>query len=542
MLRAPVTIWRMLSSDVVRLLVITAAALVVVISFAAAMQPLASGEIGPVSAAKFMLLAMVPMSQFALPFAAGFAATLVFHRFASENESVAAMSGGVSHKSLLAPAAAVGLVASIVLAALTHFAIPRFLREMERLVRSDATSIIIDAIKGGEAVEIEGLLIHADEAHALPPEPGGASPLLLRGVVAVAADADGAAAQGVVAEQAAVWIRPAAGGEDATEVAMRLRGAMGWDAERMFIEMSDQPLRPIVFPHGFRDRINFQTSLELERMRENPDASGDVDRRRRRLAAAISERFAVDEIAAALAAERRLRLVRGESESVSIAAAGVEADGNRWRLAPMTPSSPIELNWRLADGGMRRQTAARAWISLEVDQIAGASLVRLEIEDVATPEVGASRRAALEFEGLALANDPAPSVFAEPSGALLVMGDKAISDREIEPVSRAAADLRREIVLLGREITANQHERFALAASCLIMTLSGAVMAMRLREGMPLTVYLWSFFPGLGAVVTISGGETLAKNHLALGLAVVWGGITALALYAFGVFLSLRRH
>ena len=51
-----------------------------------------------------MGLAMVPMLQYVLPFAAGFGATLAYHRQTSENELTAAKASGVSHRALLMPA------------------------------------------------------------------------------------------------------------------------------------------------------------------------------------------------------------------------------------------------------------------------------------------------------------------------------------------------------------------------------------------------------------------------------------------------------
>ena len=101
MLRPPILVWKLLLSDLWRLLALSASALVVVIAFAAAVRPLATGQLGPLSAVKFMLLAVPPMLQFALPFAAGFAATLAYHRFASENEAIAASAGSERRRSMI---------------------------------------------------------------------------------------------------------------------------------------------------------------------------------------------------------------------------------------------------------------------------------------------------------------------------------------------------------------------------------------------------------------------------------------------------------
>ena len=107
--RPPATIWKFLSWDLWKRILLTASILVTVIAFAAAIRPLADGKVGAVDALRFMGLAIVPMLQFALPFAAGFAATLTYHDFASDNEAMACSAGGISYKAMLGPAAFTGL-------------------------------------------------------------------------------------------------------------------------------------------------------------------------------------------------------------------------------------------------------------------------------------------------------------------------------------------------------------------------------------------------------------------------------------------------
>ncbi len=91
----PRLLFRYFLRELLRVFGISAAVLVLVIAFGAAIKPLAADDLfGPLQTAKFILLAIVPMLQFALPFAAGFAATLVLHRMTGDNEILAAAVGG----------------------------------------------------------------------------------------------------------------------------------------------------------------------------------------------------------------------------------------------------------------------------------------------------------------------------------------------------------------------------------------------------------------------------------------------------------------
>ena len=82
----PWILWRHMTAELLRVLLLTTTVIVVVVAFGAAIKPLADSSLGSGSVVKYVALAMIPMLQFALPFSAGFAATLVLHRFAVDNE------------------------------------------------------------------------------------------------------------------------------------------------------------------------------------------------------------------------------------------------------------------------------------------------------------------------------------------------------------------------------------------------------------------------------------------------------------------------
>src|SRR5262245_2217447 len=89
-LRIAITMWRHTRLDLIKLVVLSTSVLVLVIAIGAAVKPLSDGALQPQDLPKFLMIACVPMLAYALPFAAGFAATLVYYRVAHENEAVAA--------------------------------------------------------------------------------------------------------------------------------------------------------------------------------------------------------------------------------------------------------------------------------------------------------------------------------------------------------------------------------------------------------------------------------------------------------------------
>ena len=100
--------------------------LVMVIAFGAAIKPLAADDlIGAWQTTKYIMLATIPMLQFALPFAAAFAATIVLHRMTTDHEIQAASVSGISYRRILLPIAAMGVVLVAVMVLLTQSIVPR---------------------------------------------------------------------------------------------------------------------------------------------------------------------------------------------------------------------------------------------------------------------------------------------------------------------------------------------------------------------------------------------------------------------------------
>ncbi|MEX0877121.1 MAG: LptF/LptG family permease, partial [Phycisphaerales bacterium] len=156
------TLWRSISFEFWRLLLLTVAVVVAAIAFAVTVKPLADGMLSADQAIRFMFYAVPPMLAYALPFAAGFAATISIHRMTSENEVTAVYASGISHKKFLFPSLVSGILLAGMLIALNDRVIPRFLKEMERMVTQDFARVFVSSLQSGESATIGSNEIHAD--------------------------------------------------------------------------------------------------------------------------------------------------------------------------------------------------------------------------------------------------------------------------------------------------------------------------------------------------------------------------------------------
>jgi hypothetical protein len=159
-----------MTADLWRLMVLAAFVMVMVIAFAATVKPLAEGTLDPANALRFMLYAMPPMLAYALPFAAGFGATLVYHRMATDNEALAAHAGGVSHRAFMAPAFFTAAVLTVGGLFMHDQIIPEFLHRMQRMITVDLSRLVASEVARGNAIKQKNLLIFADQGKSFGPD------------------------------------------------------------------------------------------------------------------------------------------------------------------------------------------------------------------------------------------------------------------------------------------------------------------------------------------------------------------------------------
>ncbi len=577
-LARPSILWRALTLDLWKLLLLTAAVVVSVGVFALVLRPLADGRIGPEEALKFMGFGILPMLQYALPFAAGFGATLAYHRLATDNELIACHAGGISHRTMLVPAGATGVVLAGVLLVLADFAIPRLLRSMEELLSQDVVRLIIAPIKRGEAIQFGKVQVYADDVAAPPPDvEAGAERYVLSGVLAVELDDKGLVVREASARTAYVWIyRTAEGGGvvvpdsgtrgSGTTVVLRLQDAAMQIKDPGLKEVEDSTFVYRI-PNLFDDDPKFFSWSQLEEAKRRPERMNWIDRQKRTVAGLLHERVLVESISAQLATSGAARFTDPAGRAVVVKARrlGENAGPKGWSIESGAAASAdpraVEVTTDLGEGRTRVQRARRAWLAAPADESSPPGTVIIRMEDVAgggtlapTPggsgetttilEPGAGQLKEWSLSALTPAEAPPPESASRSIADLLTDARKA-GARAAAPnprLAKAAETLAIQVADLGREILSKQQERLAASVACLVMVLCGAVMAMRLRDSLPLAVYLWSFLPALGTLLTISGGQRMTHQNGLPGLLLLWGGVGGLALYTFIEYRRVARR
>ncbi|MBY0111448.1 MAG: LptF/LptG family permease [Phycisphaerales bacterium] len=551
----PITLWTSIFWELTRTVVITAAVLVSVIAFAATIKPLADGRLGPLEAIKYTLLAIPPMLAYALPFAGCFASSLVYYRLSTDNEFVAAASGGVSHRSLLLPAAALGLVLFVGMTALSDQVIPRFLQTMRLMITEDIAKLLATNINRGQSVDLKKYLVFADRAQRIDVDPasGASSAVVLARPAVLERDPSGVVVSEGTASRATIWLFPQPSQGDSgptTRLAMRFEDFVSKDAKTGLVTGRTLPVS-LTVPATLADDPKFLRSDELRDLNNRPERMGWIDQRRRQLATEIARERVIEEFTRSLSLTGSFTLLDSAGRQVVVSGRSIQnGPGRAWTIVPKGEFATVDVLRGSEFGGGAgagvRHSAKSVVLAPDFSEEVAASgmSLRLELRDAGSAPLGSDRSDTTKRERLSIGALRAPQSQADQllkmtSLELLGEGDKMQSSSTIKVVT---SELRRELEDLSREVMGKQNDRVALSVSCLVMLLTGAVTALRFSKSLPLTVYLWSFFPALLCVITIAGGQQLTHAHGWPGLGLLWGGVLLLAGYTFLMYATVRRH
>jgi len=568
--RVSPTFWRYVFVEALRLVVITTLILIGVISFAWAVRWFADGKLGPLDMVRFIGFALVPMLAYALPFSACFASTLTFHRLTQDNELLACHVGGMSHRAVLAPAVILGLVLALTLGVLNDRAIPWFLRRMENLITLNLARVMVSGIDRGDAVQLDPYIINAESVERLDPslKPEYASVgvldwLVFRRLILLQFDRQGNLVGDLTAREAQLFVFPGPDADRNVNLAQfHLFGAAGnYPDTGLRGSAGELTLDPMEIPNAFQDDPKFMTSAEMGELARHPDRLDEVHSRRVDLAYHLGERGTTAEIKRRLRTTGRVEFVTPGRERLVLHGSGSTwqgYDAGGWVVAPEEPGAPIEVELRPAEGSSRGViTHSAEAVTFKTKIGEGPRLRELTI-DLALHNVAATRdtsgpkseRTKLVYSRLQFADEVDPNVegpveklLGKSSFELLAMAEPRITGEHPDEFLIAPTQaLRSSIERLRREIISKRNERWAMSASCFVMVLCGAVVAMRLGAAQPLVVYLWSFFPALLSVITISSGQSVTHKTGLGGLAILWGGVAVLVVYTALVYRSVSRH
>lgn len=535
----PRLLFRYFLRELLRVFAISAAVLVLVTAFGAAIKPLAADDlIGPLQTAKFILLAIVPMLQFALPFAAGFAATLVLHRMTGDNEILAAAVGGISYGRLLRPIAALGLALLLVTVLLTQWVIPRFWGLMGQILAADVARVVMASVHKGMAFRIGELQIYADDGRIMkdPPDNGAQQRLMLFGVVAAKLDGAGQIVADVSARQAVVDIYRR---EGRTYLMLAMKDTVVFNGKTgEMIGMPEvKPRRSFPVPGAGEDDPMFLTQGELLEIYKSPGGFGRIHETKTLLAESLYQLQVSEEVDRRLSSSGQLDL-SGQDRTIRVLAdrlAGrriVRDDRGAVRVREIQQGRPL-----------REVIAAEVSIHPAVEFAIDTPTFDLVLQDCQvvdlTSDGAVNWKDRLTIPNLLITGLAADDLSGLPLEELLARA----ADTSGGGIAGHAHELQRRVNELRLEIRSRLLRRYAMSLTAMLLPLLGAVLAMWLRDSLPLVIYVWAFAPSILDMLLISGGDHMIRQGQILGgVLIMWSGnALLLAVLTFALVRLMRN-
>ena len=528
----PWTLWRHVAWELLRVFAVTTSVIVTVIAFGAAAKPLADNSIGANTIFKYVTLAMVPMLQFAMPFAAGFASTLVMHRFATDNEVTAMSACGMGYRKIFAPVAILGGTLCVVMLVLVAFVVPHFWTRMKELATADATQVLIAAVGRGEAVVADKMMIYADAAREVEPPAGLGIKrrLLLTGVAAIELDQAGGSsiATEFTAEDAAVDIHETPRGMVAKISLMNATVVRPSEGAIVTLPLAEPEASSLY--SGFERGPKFLAIQEIFELRGDVDRSETVGTAKRPLTAILGELELWRCVEPAVTRGTIEFTEPGTERMFSISQVVVK----NGELHP-APGHDDFLLFETAKGKSIRSAHASAGTLRALSEAGFEPRFALIIpgstqaQDLVT---GLPGRWAPRIDDLLPVGCVPKDWSSVPSVDVLRAARDFPPVEEIAPLSAMRAQLPRQVARLKLmrddvvwECDSHVANRLAQSTSIVLVLLLGAALAVALKRAMPLTVYLLAFIPAISNIFLVSGGQLLMSDgSLWVGSFVMWGG------------------
>lgn len=538
-------LFRHLFIELFKVLALTTAIIVVVVAFGAVIKPLTQNLLGPGGVLKYIFLAMIPMLQYALPFSAGFAATIVTHRFASDNEIQAMSVSGISYWKILLPHAVLGLLLTVFMFLLVQTAIPRFWGLMSDVIADDAAQVFVSTVRSGEPFKAGDFLIYADRiALDEAPAPGVQQRIRLEGVAAIELDKSGKLQTEFVARSGSADLY--ADGDDLfVKVAFREATVLRPGDSTVAFMPSAEPM-PTIIDREWERSPKYLPWGELVATVRDPTTGAVVQMEKHELEQKIAPALAIDRLGRQLEATGEGLLASTQAGRDYVVRGAVV--GGRG-LIPKAPAKRITVVEREGSVDIREVTATSAILSLTSSGQLASSTDHLDltvIDPVARNLRGAQDRIVhwpARIVGLTVA----------PNGGVstsLFDAARHIAAQTQPPLSAYASAAKRSLEAIDRKTSDTRYEalshmwmRFAQPASVALVLLLGAVLAIWRRSSLPLTIYLLAFLPGIANVLVISSGQSMIRGYqLELGAAFMWSGNLVLVILILLIGRRMARN
>ncbi|MFC1677792.1 LptF/LptG family permease [Planctomycetota bacterium] len=531
------TLHRYIFRELMRVFILATVALTVMLSLGSIFTNVHEYGVGPAQMMHLLGYFLPIILTFVLPMAALFSASLVYGRFASDNELDACRASGISMMTLVYPGFALAVIVSIANIVLSFHVMPAFVQRAEKSLHADAKQIVFRNIqrKGYYRGADGGYMLYADHADMETDT--------LRGVVII--EIDGLDIEKIITASSAKvdFISHSM----FNKVQITARDTYQIDSAGNVVSFELLPVTK-EFPPLLGDDVKFKKIGEIKEIVNDPMlfypiARGAFDTYNQLTA----ELLAADLSSKTADANESFYKLFGSPSIVKIRADDYYVcDDKRVELS----GNIVVIEYK-TDTGKLYQTykCSRAWLGIEGED--AASTVKLEMYNPRWDRIDGSHGRALRkvIRGLLLGETVTSQSRQFRRASTLDAGKLAqasLMDGNPGSVLKGLQSrLKIEIAKMLNEVKAETHSRLVFGTGCLPLILIGIGLGIIKKGGHLLSAFGVSSVPAAILIVGIMMGKNIIKNpgsQAISGVALMWTGMIILTVLAIVVYRKLLKH
>ncbi len=534
------TLHRYIFRELFKVFALATLALTLMLSLGSILRPVQEYGAGP-QQVLYLIGYFLPITlTFVLPMAALFAASLVYGRFAGDNELDACKASGISLLSLVYPGMSLAIMVAIANLVLSFYVMPVFIHRAEKSLRADAKQILFRNIQRKGYYKIPSEKNHEYRVYADMVEPQKG---ILRGVVVVELK-DNRIKETIAAESAAVHFNTHDILNEAHINAFKVYQISSEEEGGFFFEKL-----PVSVEFGslLTDDIKFKKIDEMKKIRVDPMRFYPIAKLARQACAQLTAELLAQDIAARITGKGEgFYRLHSHKRVVEFSAAGCGLSSGEREVELTGPVKVLEYD--VAGNLLRTLRASKGTLYVEGDELAptltmeldnpvwqladgerGLAAIRLRIRGLILPEVITNRINTADI---------LEAVGTDAVGSVLQRGPSA-------KLAGLQSMLQRKIAKTLVEIKAEMHSRLVFGTGCVLMIMIGIGLGIMLKDGHLLSAFGASSVPAAVLIVCIMAGKNVTKNpgvKFGSGVVLMWSGLVFLCLLVGLIYRRLLRN
>jgi lipopolysaccharide export LptBFGC system permease protein LptF len=562
--------------NLLRVFLLTALNLAGMMTFAMLLRPLTQNGLDMGQVNKVLMYMTPAMTTYSIPVAALFAATMVYGKFAADNELTAMRACGIGYLapgrfSIALPALVLGLLTATISLLLLCFVVPIFMLKVEQVVRTNIGNVMVSQISRSHSVQFAqdsgDVNIFAEAAQLLPADPRHPQDQRVE-LLAPAMITEYDKVNGIsvprsfrMARSAIVTIAhgPAqpgsrSAGSETTTVSVQLFDGIKFPRQfygNIYAGVGDTTFGPIEIPSPVHENVKF---MNVQRLTEQAADPGQGQRVRivvAELIRAEQQRTYLNMIATSInrpEGDGNYRfdgdVDNGDAFQIGGVRALAEVKGDELIVtAPATADQarPVALVQSHGSQETLRANGKEMHVRVSPDPINRCMSVGVDLYNVVLTTQGSVSQRGSFPRGFTVPMPP----------PILRIADKTLSDYKNDPsvTLMDAGKLRHEEIVVNNAARSELHGRASFAISCLTLVMVGSALGMMFKSGNFLNAFAISFIPALICITLIFCGQSAATHvpndfgkiyhdPLPIALGFIWTG--NIVVLATAIYLTVK--